>query len=103
MTIEILFVPGCPGLHEAERMTREVLAELELDVPVVLELVRDLDTATRLGFTGSPTIRVDGRDVVPVSPLAQPAVACRLYATGSGLTAAPDRASIRTAILRGIR
>jgi hypothetical protein len=42
----------------------------------------------RLGFTGSPTIWLDGTDPF-ASPNAVPALACRVYASPDGLAGSP--------------
>lgn len=50
----------------------------------------------RLGFSGSPTILVDGQD--PFADQDAPiGLACRLYATEEGLQGAPTIAQLRGA------
>jgi hypothetical protein len=55
--------------------------------------------ARQAGFVGSPTIRVDGRDIQP--PGDEPAgLTCRVYRTRDGrLSPLPDRADLRDALL----
>jgi len=47
-----------------------------------------------LGFTGSPTILIDGVD--PFAEPGRPAgLACRMYRTATGLAGTPDPADLR--------
>ncbi|WP_435060120.1 hypothetical protein [Streptomyces sp. bgisy060] len=45
--------------------------------------------AVRSGFTGSPTILIDGHDPF-AEPGAVPSLACRIYRTPNGPAGAPD-------------
>ena len=83
------------------RIVREEMAATGLD-PDRLE-VREVGTdeaAEREGFVGSPTIRVNGRDVQ--DPGDQPVgLTCRVYRLRDGrISALPDPADVREA-LRG--
>ena len=100
--VELLWFSDCPNHTTARRMLEDVIAELVPGTPI-----RDLDatdpvTAERLRFPGSPTIRVDGRDVDPsyVDP-GDYTPRCRLYRTESGLRGLPERRWIEDA-LRGV-
>ncbi len=54
--------------------------------------------ARRLRFPGSPTIRIDGRDVFPTGELADGSLGCRVYATPEGLAATPTAEMIEQAL-----
>lgn len=77
-------------------MLREEMQALGLDPGsiVVREMRTDAD-AEQEGFAGSPTIRVDGRDVQP--PASEPAgLSCRVYRLADGrISPLPDRAEVR--------
>jgi hypothetical protein len=97
--VELLWFSDCPNHATARGMLAEVIAELVPGTPI-----RDLDatdpvTADRLRFPGSPTIRVDGRDVDPsyVDP-GDYTPRCRLYRTDSGLQGLPERRWIEDAL-----
>jgi hypothetical protein len=94
--VELLWWEGCPSTDEALAMVREEMAALELD-PDAID-VREVSTdaeARREEFIGSPTIRVDGRDVQPL-PDEPIGLACRLYRTGDGrVSPLPDRTEVR--------
>ena len=51
----------------------------DLEATVELREVLTDEEAETLRFPGSPTIRVDGRDVDPAGAEARPALACRIY------------------------
>ena len=85
-TIELLYFPDCPHWELAADRLREVTERRGLDVSY-----RVIDTdaeATRIGFLGSPTILIDGRDVFATGD--EPVgLSCRLYATPNGMEGAP--------------
>lgn len=102
MKIEILYFRECPNHEEAERRIRVVLAELGRSADVVRVEVLDDATAARLRFPGSPTIRVDGKDIVPEGTLGPYRLSCRVYSTVSGLSGAPEMEPIRAAVQRNV-
>ncbi len=58
--------------------------------PVELVRVEDADAAEAARFLGSPTIRIDGVDVEPVtSQRTDYGLKCRLFATPDGLRGMP--------------
>jgi 8-oxo-dGTP pyrophosphatase MutT (NUDIX family) len=81
-------------------MLREALEEAGLD-PDSIE-VREIDTeesAEREEFVGSPTIRVDGRDVQPPVDGEPTGLACRVYRRRDGRTSPlPDPEDLRDAL-----
>lgn len=101
-TIELLYWEGCPSHPGALAELRAVLADLGLaELPVVLTRVESEDEADRLGFVGSPTIRVDGRDAVPPPPGEPTGLTCRVYPLGDGrYSPTPDPAALRAGLRR---
>ena len=95
-TVELLWWEGCPSTDEALAMVRQEMAEVGLD-PDQLE-AREVSTdadVDREGFVGSPTIRVDGRDVQPAGgdPVG---LSCRVYRLDDGrVSPVPDPAQVR--------
>jgi len=66
---------------------------------VRLVRVPDLEAAERLRFLGSPTVRVDGRDVEPGADRRTDFVlACRLYVTPDGCSGEPPERWLREAL-----
>jgi len=99
MIIEVLYVPGCPHYQPTMERVKTVLSSESLpDRPHGVAVNTD-EQATWLKFPGSPTVRVNGRDIEP-SATNQIGLACRIYANGSGV---PGEPMLRAAILRAKR
>jgi len=98
--VEVLYFDGCPTYVAATRTLQEVLSELGVEGDVELLAVNTDEEAKRLRFPGSPTIRVDGRDLFPVPERRVLALGCRTYATPEGLKGYPTREMVRDALAR---
>ena len=99
--IEVLYVEGCPNHRGALALVERVRAELSIDVELRTTLIRDQAAAKQARFPGSPTLRVDDRDVEPGSePPAEYTVACRLYRLEHHIAGQPDERWVREALLR---
>lgn len=98
MEIEFLYWEECPSHDEALARLRTVLREERLNVPVEVVHVGTDEEAARRQFPGSPTIRIDGRDIQPPghNPIG---LSCRVYRTDDGrITPLPTAEMIRRAI-----
>ncbi|HJT69008.1 MAG TPA: hypothetical protein VJ731_02340 [Terriglobales bacterium] len=84
MLIEVLFVPGCPNHEPALERIRTVLCSEAINASIQEIAVTDEAMARSLNFPGSPTVRIDGRDVES-SPTQSYGLACRLYSGGTGV------------------
>jgi hypothetical protein len=100
-TAELLWFSDCANHPAARAMLEEVIADVAPGTSI-----RDIDatdpaTAANQRFPGSPTIRVDGRDVDPgyVDP-GDYTPRCRLYRTSDGLRGLPERSWIEDALRR---
>ena len=99
MQVELLFWDGCPSHPAALADLRAALAEVGADPAAVR--VREVSTdagAAAEAFVGSPTIRIDGRDVQP--PGDEPAgLTCRVYRRRDGrISPTPDPDDLRDAL-----
>jgi hypothetical protein len=98
--IEVLYVRDCPHYAGALALVERIRAELGIDTELRTSLIGDQAAAERARFPGSPTIRVDGRDVEPGSePPAEISVACRLYRLEHRLAGQPAERWVRDALL----
>jgi hypothetical protein len=97
MDIEVLAVPECPNAQLAADHLRQALADIGLSAQFTIRMITDQAEAERSGFTGSPTILIDGRDPF-AEPGRPPGLACRMYRTPAGLSGAPDTAQLRRAL-----
>jgi hypothetical protein len=90
MKVEVLYFDGCPNHEALLPRLRGLLAEAGVSSPVELVNVPDLATAQATRFLGSPTLRIDRRDVEPgADSRTDYGLKCRLYRTENGLTGAP--------------
>jgi hypothetical protein len=97
--IEMLFWEGCPSHPEALELLQDVLRERGIEEPIELREVFTLEDAVELGFPGSPTIRIDGRDVDPVGATDPPALTCRVYRLPDGRPSpVPSRQQLEEAV-----
>ncbi len=102
--VAILYFDGCPNHEPARALVERVAAELQLEPTIDLVAVADADAAAELRFLGSPTVRVDGRDVEPdASERDEFVLSCRVYRTERGLGGQPDEAWIRDALTEPAR
>jgi hypothetical protein len=97
---EILYIAHCPNRSPARRQVERLLAEHGVQCLVDEVEVADTETAERLGFAGSPTIRIDGRDVSPLVTIPPAALACRTYAAEGRFFGIPPDSVVRAAIVR---
>ena len=97
--IEVLYFDGCPNHEAARAMVERVAAGLELEPEISLVRIADDASAARHRFLGSPTVRVDGRDVEPgAEERGHFVLSCRVYRTEHGLSGQPDPAWVREAL-----
>jgi hypothetical protein len=97
--VELLYWEGCPSYPEARELVEQVLRELGRPDRIVMREVRTQQEAEELRFPGSPTIRVDGRDVDPEGAAARPALNCRIYHLPDGrVSPIPSREQLEEAL-----
>lgn len=99
--VEILYFEGCPNHEAAQALVERVAAELRVEHELTLVCIPDPEAAEERRFLGSPTVRVDGRDVEPGAEERDDYVlACRVYRVERGLSGQPDPDWIREALSR---
>lgn len=99
MKVEVLYFSGCPNHVPAIDRVREVLAQEGTPAEMVEIEVKDADTAQRVGFLGSPSIRVDGQDVEPAVRGARSfGMMCRTYDDRGRRAGVPPPEWIRAAV-----
>lgn len=100
--VEILYFAGCPHYDATTSVVRKVSAELGIESELRLVEVTDHEDAQRRQFLGSPTVRVDGRDIEPGADARTDYVlGCRVYRFGGESSGLPDAALIRGALSAG--
>jgi hypothetical protein len=99
MRIELYFWEGCPSYPEAKALLEDVLAERGLEEQIEMREVLTREDAEALRFPGSPTIRIDGRDVDLVGAESTPALTCRVYRLPDGrVSPVPSRQQLEEAL-----
>ncbi len=95
MTITIQYFEGCPHWKLADERVQKVLRGLSRsDLNLEYQLIDSPADAERVGFHGSPTILIDGRD--PFATGSEPVgLTCRVYRTEQGPQGAPTEAELR--------
>jgi len=63
--VELLYADGDPAAMPARQNLVEVLTEDAFETAIQMIAVGTTDDAELLGMRGSPTIRIDGEDIVP--------------------------------------
>lgn len=101
MKIELLYFDGCPNHEALLSRLRELLGRAGISSTVEMVNVPDAGAAERQRFLGSPTLRVDGRDVEPRAELRTDfGLKCRLYRTESGVAGSPPDEWVLDALSR---
>ena len=99
MKIEVLYFSGCPNHAPAVERLKEALRDEGLSCEIAEIEVPDAETAQRLRFLGSPSIRVDGLDVEPEArSRAVFGMMCRTYTDPRGTSGLPSRELMRSAL-----
>jgi hypothetical protein len=98
MKVEILYIDDCPNWEEAGRRTTAALTAAGHEHVTVtfkrLQYARDTSTVP---FAGSPTILVDGADLLPTGTRIAD-LACRVYSIPDGLAGLPTAGQLVDAL-----
>jgi hypothetical protein len=98
-TVELLYFEGCPNYGAARASIERIAAEDDVIINLRLAEVTSPERAVAMRFLGSPSIRVNGRDVEPGADDRETFVlACRVYRTEAGIGGQPSDAWIRAAL-----
>ena len=98
MKVEILYFDGCPGHQRAMPLVRMLASEAGAEVE--LRSVETPEAAETERFLGSPTVRVNGRDVEPgAEDRSDYGLKCRIYRSEeSAQSTVPAERWIRAAL-----
>ena len=103
-TLELLWWEGCPSTERALAELRTALSELGLaEAEISMREIRSDDEALAEEFAGSPTIRIDGVELMALVGQEaddQPAgLNCRVYRRRDGrISPTPDPLDLRAAL-----
>jgi len=100
-TIELIIDRGCPNVEAARAELRRALSDLELPLRWQEWDRESTEAPAHARKYGSPTVLVNGRDVVGDGTEAD-ANSCRVYLDHDGrIRGAPSAKEIRDALIRG--
>lgn len=98
VTVELLYWEGCPSYPEARELLEDVLRHRGADAEIRMHEVTTREEAVELHFPGSPTIRIDGRDVDPAGADEPPSLSCRVYLSDGRVSPIPSREQLEEAL-----
>ncbi len=93
MTIEFLYFDGCPSYIKALANLKEVIAEENLKTELIITQINNPDEAENNKFFGSPSIRINGKDLEGREEDAS--FNCRIYTINGLMTGIPSINYIR--------
>ena len=100
-SVEILVFDGCPNAEPARELVALVARDLAIEPEIRIILISDDEAAQSNRFLGSPSVRVDGRDVEPgTEHRTDYAFSCRIYRTPNGFAGQPDETWLREAMTK---
>lgn len=99
MTLELLYLAGCPHRCEAVALVNSVLEAEGLPAEVQQILIRNHEDAEAHSFPGSPTVRVNGQDIERISTdRLGIGFACRTYVVDGRTLGVPPRSWLEEAV-----
>ncbi len=98
-TVELLYFDGCPNYKTALKELQEVIAEMGVSAKISMVRVKSEKDAGRLKFLGSPSIRVNGLDVDPLTEKSEHySLRCRIYYANNRAWGYPTKEILRKAL-----
>lgn len=99
--IQFIFYEKCPSYKYALKNLKEVMAEENIKDEVSIIRLTDLQEAKNLRVVGSPTIRINNKDIdLSISKSANFSLKCRNYSFNGETTGWPDKEMIKEAFSR---
>ncbi len=99
MKIEVLYFAGCPNHEPAVALVRRTVEQAGVAAQIEQIDVQSHAQALELGFLGSPSIRIDGRDIEPAARASTDyGMMCRTYSVQGRSEGLPPRELLLAAI-----
>ena len=92
MKIELLYFNSCPSYKQALTNIKAVLKEKNLQAEVILVNVESEEKAKQVGFQGSPSVRINGKDIEGRDE--GYSFSCRIYSDNGKPAVAPSKEAI---------
>lgn len=104
MLIELLYFAECPNYKSAQENLLAALDQLHITSNVNRIEVHSNEEAATKRFLGSPSIRIDDRDIeYPDETGLQYSMRCRLYKSIEGVSGTPPKQMIISAISKAMK
>jgi predicted Zn-dependent protease len=99
--VQLLWWEGCPSTERALAELEQAMRDVGLAPDVRMREIKTDEDARQTGFMGSPTILIDGTDVVEAGAESVVGLSCRVYRRrGGGISPTPDPDELRYALRR---
>ncbi|MGD8621216.1 MAG: hypothetical protein PVI81_05715 [Anaerolineales bacterium] len=99
MDIDFLYYEDCPSHDDALERLRKVLDAERIEARIHVTKVETEQQAQELKFVGSPTIRIEGRDIDTPPEDAYYGLTCRAFRLENGrISPLPSETMIRSAL-----
>lgn len=99
MKIEFLYFDGCPNHETALTNLKEVLSEADIEDEIEIINVEEPKDAIRYRFLGSPSIRINDRDLeVKEDESTEYSLRCRRYKNGDVIDGFPSKELIEATL-----
>lgn len=93
--VDVLYFDGCPNHEPTVELAQRVVSDLGVEAEVNEISVASAEDAETHRFLGSPSVRVNGRDIEPgADARSSYALSCRMY----GDSGVPPRTWLITAL-----
>lgn len=92
MTIEILYFESCPSYKQALANVKAALKGKKVQAELKLIAVESEEEARKVGFQGSPSVRINGKDLEGRDEGFN--FSCRVYNVKGKLAVAPSKEAI---------
>jgi hypothetical protein len=100
MKIEFLYFKNCPGHESALSLLEYVLLEGGISESIEKIEVTTEELAIRHHFLGSPSIRINGKDIEGREDASEYGLKCRIYQVDGKPQGFPSEQLIRNGILK---
>jgi glutaredoxin len=79
MKIEFLYFSNCPGYKSTLSLLEQIIVENDFDVSIEKIEITNEELAIQHRFLGSPSIRINGKDIEGREKSSEYGLKCRIY------------------------
>ena len=99
--IQFHYFEGCPSHKPALAYLKEIIEEEKIDANIEMVRVESPEEAQKVGFQGSPSIKINGIDLEDKNDGFS--FNCRLYNVDGKLTGTPSKEIIKRSLLQKLK